>query len=185
MAYSAAEIRASAGDSLDDLHEAAFLRRGCCYLNFPCFRSRRSEDWERIPPSSAGDDEAIGRSWWDMGPGALRSVRGWSGPRRKTFVSRFNRPATGRARATARFQYDPLSYSLNFDHAEPVNRDFSSRYSPIPAQSGRIRGGAWWPRRRDEAVVSGLFVLLFFKAAILRILIFVLMEKNKNSNKSN
>lgn len=141
MAHYATEFPARGGDSLDDLHDAAFLRRGCCFLNFPCFRSRRSEEWERIPPSSAGEDEAPGRSWW--GKGAAGAGRRW-----KTFVRRFNRPAgRGRTTMTARFRYDPLSYSLNFDHGEPVLRDFPSRYPSLPAPNGgRIHGGAWWPR---------------------------------------
>ncbi|KAH6774453.1 hypothetical protein C2S52_002587 [Perilla frutescens var. hirtella] len=146
MAQSAAESRAKDDeDSCEDLHDAAFSSRGCCSFNFPCFRSRQSENWERIS-SSAEENEAIyNRSWWDRGADALKKVREWSelvaGPKWKTFIRRFNRTG-GRARP-AKFQYDPLSYSLNFDQGRGQNwecevRDFSSRYAPIPAQNVQL-----------------------------------------------
>ncbi|KAL1538591.1 hypothetical protein AAHA92_27318 [Salvia divinorum] len=135
------EFLRSDDDCLDDLRDAALFRRGCCFFSFPCFRPRRSEHWERIPPS-AGESEAISRSWWGE---ALRSVREWSelvaGPRWKTFIRRFNQSG-GRSRA-ARCGYDPMSYSLNFETEEPpLYRDFSSRYSAIPAQKPPVHGGA-------------------------------------------
>ncbi|EPS69831.1 hypothetical protein M569_04939, partial [Genlisea aurea] len=52
---------------------------------------------------------------------ALKKVREWSelvaGPKWKTFIRRFNHIASGgRAKPPPpRFQYDPLSYALNFD----------------------------------------------------------------------
>lgn len=73
---------------------------------------------------------------------AFKKVREWSelvaGPKWKTFIRRCskNRPKPGK------FQYDPLSYALNFDEGHGQNgnlededrvfRDFSSRYASIP-----------------------------------------------------
>lgn len=147
MAQSAPAFPAKDKDSVDDLHDVAFSSRGCCCFNFPYFRSRQSSNWERISssPSSAGENEAVDRSLWGKGADALKKVREWSelfaGPKWKTFIRRFNRSGS-RARH-AKFQYDPLSYSLNFDQgkgqngeseAPPVFRDFSSRYAAMPAQ---------------------------------------------------
>ncbi|KZV55880.1 hypothetical protein F511_15730 [Dorcoceras hygrometricum] len=128
-------------DSGDDLQEAAFFGRGCCcFWSFPCFQSRESNNWERIWTSEKEEENIIGH-WWDKGANVLKKVREWSelvaGPKWKTFIRRFNRTA-GRARP-AKFQYDPLSYALNFDDGPGQNgqfeddrvfRDFSSRYAP-------------------------------------------------------
>ncbi|KAG6398248.1 hypothetical protein SASPL_139703 [Salvia splendens] len=127
-------------DYPNDLRDAAFFRRGCCFFSFPCFRSRR---FERIPPSS-GESEVISRNWWGQGVEALKSVREWSelvaGPRWKTFIRRFNQ--TGGRSRTARCRYDPMSYSLNFETEGSAHfRDFSSRYSAIPGQKLPIHGG--------------------------------------------
>ncbi|KAL3629241.1 hypothetical protein CASFOL_026463 [Castilleja foliolosa] len=123
-------------DYREGLHEKAFAGRGCCYfLNFSCFKSRRSDDWERV----SIEQESFNRSFWDKGIGALKKVREWSelvaGPKWKTFIRRFNR----RSRP-GKFRYDPLSYALNFDDGElevdRAPRDFSSRYAANPGQSG-------------------------------------------------
>ncbi|KAF5946458.1 hypothetical protein HYC85_016686 [Camellia sinensis] len=71
-------------------------------------------------------------------------VREWSeivaGPRWKTFIRRFNRNKSGGSKH-ANFQYDPLSYALNFDDGSAQIADledeygfpnFSSRYAAIP-----------------------------------------------------
>lgn len=69
----------------------------------------------------------------------MMKAREWSeivaGPRWKTFIRRFRKRGGGRQ---GKFQYDPLSYALNFDEghgqdgnleeAEYGSRDFSARF---------------------------------------------------------
>jgi len=131
-------------DLNDDLQERAFSSRGCCC--FWSFGSRESDNWERISTSEE-QQKTAGGGWWDKGINALKKVREWSeivaGPKWKTFIRRLNK--TGRCK-TRKFQYDPLSYALNFDDGGPgqngqlhdddqVFRDFSSRYAAIPLSS--------------------------------------------------
>ncbi|KAL0350985.1 UNVERIFIED_CONTAM: hypothetical protein Sradi_4247700 [Sesamum radiatum] len=142
MAQSAAELPPIEEDSSDELQEAAFTsrrRRRCCFnFHFPCFRSGESDNWERI--STSGREQHA--PWWHKGIEAFKKVREWSelaaGPRWKTFIRRLTKTA-GRARP-ARFQYDALSYSLNFDDGRDENghvevhqvfRNFPSRYTAI------------------------------------------------------
>ncbi|KAK4370840.1 hypothetical protein RND71_010315 [Anisodus tanguticus] len=93
-------------------------------------------------------------SVWAKGINALKKLREWSeivaGPRWKTFIRRFNRNKSGR---NAKFQYDPLSFSLNFDEGRRNNgeeeealvlRNCSTRYASIPV-SGKVSDG---PRQR-------------------------------------
>lgn len=116
--------------------------RCCCCI--PILRSRRSGTvgfwWETIRTAQNGD------RWWTRGVESLKKIREWSeivaGPKWKTFIRRFNRNRSGGSR-NAKFQYDALSYSLNFDEgpARDSNseesdvrlRDFSSRYVSFPA----------------------------------------------------
>lgn len=85
-----------------------------------------------------------GLRWW-KGWDGLRRVKEWSemvaGPRWKTFLRRFSRRGGGGARH-GKYQYDPLSYALNFDEGHGQNdnlegeycyRDFSSRYAAAAA----------------------------------------------------
>nr|XP_009598118.1 uncharacterized protein LOC104093986 [Nicotiana tomentosiformis]XP_016506873.1 PREDICTED: uncharacterized protein LOC107824585 [Nicotiana tabacum] len=91
-------------------------------------------------PSFGSTNQLSTRSVWAKGINALKKLREWSemvaGPRWKTFIRRFNRNKSGRI--NAKFQYDPLSYSLNFDEGpgnnkeeeeEYVLRNFSTRYA--------------------------------------------------------
>jgi hypothetical protein len=88
-------------------------------------------------------------------------IREWSelvaGPRWKTFIRRFNRNArfgSGGPAArvgSTRFQYDPLSYAMNFDEGHGASpegdftgyRDFSTRFAILPgsAKSSMDLGG--------------------------------------------
>lgn len=139
--------------SIDESSEALFHNRRRCCFSFPCFD--RSGDttsppvgltwWQKIRISDAA---AAGgnKTLWGRGVGALMKIREWSelvaGPRWKTFIRRFNRNRSG-SRA-ANFQYDPLSYAMNFDEGPGQNghfveegedgyfyesRNFSSRYA--------------------------------------------------------
>ena len=117
-------------DATDEMHEALFAKRGCCFL-VPCLASSqpsRSVWWRRI--RTTGDKLEPGERWWIRG---WRKTRQWSelvaGPRWKTFIRRFGRNhccggCAGNSDCVAispnrseqgKFRYDPLSYSLNFD----------------------------------------------------------------------
>ncbi|KAH7528493.1 uncharacterized protein LOC107418452 [Ziziphus jujuba] len=135
----------------------------CCFC-FPCFGSRRSPTvgvawWERMRTSSTttNDDQ-----WWHKGIRAFKKLREWSeivaGPKWKTFIRRFNRNKSGSGGGGrhGNFQYDPLSYSLNFDEGPGHNgnlyddddysgfRNFSIRYAsssssvPVQPKSGGV-----------------------------------------------
>ncbi|GAV63009.1 hypothetical protein CFOL_v3_06531, partial [Cephalotus follicularis] len=115
-------------------------RCSCFTTTLPCLRSRKSSGlsfWQRIQSDHR-------HHWWARG---LLKIREWSeivaGPRWKTFIRRFNRTAGGNtATRQTKFQYDPLSYALNFDEGHLGNsdqadddvagyRDFSSRYASV------------------------------------------------------
>ncbi|XP_038878924.1 uncharacterized protein LOC120071012 [Benincasa hispida] len=127
-------------------------RCGCFRLS--CFGSRRVATvgpswWERLRASQVHSE---GR-WWARGVRVLLKLREWSeivaGPRWKTFIRRFNRNRSGGGGGGVRagkFQYDPLSYAMNFDEGsrqigeldddiDDFNgyRNFSARYASIPA----------------------------------------------------
>ncbi|KAE9587394.1 hypothetical protein Lal_00004378 [Lupinus albus] len=78
---------------------------------FPCcFGSRHS-------PST-------GFTWWER----VRITSWW-----KTFIRRFNRNRSNGLRNNGKYQYDPLSYALNFDEGLEDDghdrfRNFSTRY---------------------------------------------------------
>ncbi|KAA0057881.1 putative Serine/arginine repetitive matrix protein 2 [Cucumis melo var. makuwa] len=135
-------------------------RCGCFRLS--CFGSRRVATvgpswWERIRASQVHSE---GR-WWARGVKVILKLREWSeivaGPRWKTFIRRFNRNRSGGCGGgggggggsgvrAGKFQYDPLSYAMNFDEGsrqigeldddmDDFNgyRNFSARYASIPA----------------------------------------------------
>lgn len=87
--------------------------------------------------------------WWSRGLRAIYKVREWSeivaGPKWKTFIRRFNRSKSGGGGGRhGKFQYDPLSYALNFDEGPVAEeeeesggfRDFSARFASLPVKSG-------------------------------------------------
>ncbi|WOL12130.1 hypothetical protein Cni_G20895 [Canna indica] len=135
----------------DAMFASRHSRRCCCCILIP-------ESWQRIDAGRGGDD----RRWWSRMVGALMKVREWSelvaGPRWKTFIRRFNRNrhqgggsgGWGRM-GSAGFQYDPLSYALNFDEGPGGSsegeytgyRDFSARFvaPPASAKSSMDLGG--------------------------------------------
>lgn len=102
-------------------------RRGC--FSLPCFdRPSASPSvgltwWQRIRPAEISS----GNSLWSRGVGAVMKIREWSelvaGPRWKTFIRRFNRNRSGGKHAN--FQYDPLSYAMNFDEGPAHSGDFT------------------------------------------------------------
>ncbi|CAH8340523.1 unnamed protein product [Eruca vesicaria subsp. sativa] len=137
-------------DSTDEMHEALFAKRGCCFL-MPCLASSqpssrgRSLWWQRIRTVERLEPEE--RWWWIRG---WRKTRQWSevvaGPRWKTFIRRLGRShccggnSDGGGGCVAispnrsdqgKFRYDPLSYSLNFDDGKQTGHfedEFPYRY---------------------------------------------------------
>ncbi|PNX89675.1 hypothetical protein L195_g045797 [Trifolium pratense] len=121
---------------------------------FCCFGSRRSTTlnlpwWKRVRPTSWSESRSdsptitatSGQQWYSRG---FMKIREWSeivaGPRWKTFIRRFNRNRSGGFRHAGKYQYDPLSYSLNFDEGQNGDfeddspdrfRSFSTRYVAV------------------------------------------------------
>ncbi|KAM7483219.1 hypothetical protein LguiB_007802 [Lonicera macranthoides] len=133
--------------------EILFGRKRCCFC-IPRFTYSRSSStvglnwWNKV--RTAENDEGL----WSRGITALKKLREWSeimaGPRWKTFIRRFNRTKSGGK--SAKFQYDPLSYELNFDKGPGQNgnpeedddymyRNFSSRYATFPVGQSSIEMG--------------------------------------------
>ncbi|TKY55182.1 hypothetical protein E2542_SST19596 [Spatholobus suberectus] len=120
-----------------------------CALLFPscCFGTRRrSSWWERVRSTSWSHSSpgSSGDRWWSRGLSALKKLREWSeivaGPRWKTFIRRFNRNRP--SKRMPMYQYDPLSYALNFDEGhngdfndDATFRNFSTRYAAVNVKS--------------------------------------------------
>ncbi|KAK4719488.1 hypothetical protein R3W88_017826 [Solanum pinnatisectum] len=136
-----------------DNSDTLFRRRLRCFC-FPSFRSPNQLtkyvklDWWHRLRSGAVTEGSV----WAKGINALKKLREWSeivaGPRWKTFIRRFHRNKS--CNRNAKFQYDPLSYSLNFDEGrgnngeeeeELVLQNFSTRYASIPASSNFGKDG--------------------------------------------
>ncbi|VVA16933.1 PREDICTED: unknown [Prunus dulcis] len=116
--------------------------------------------WERMRANQNND------RWWSRGFKAFYKLREWSeivaGPRWKTFIRRFNRNrsggggSSGAGRHHGKFQYDPLSYALNFDEGKEDEddedggfRDFSTRFASLPP----VRSGL--PESSKDVAVYG------------------------------
>lgn len=115
--------------------------------------SSSSSFWERIGSSH------FDRRWWAPGLRVLMKLREWSevvaGPRWKTFIRRFSRSrsigAAGGAhdqyRHGGRFNYDPMSYALNFDEGpghDPHHlddEDYFRRYRNFSVRNGPAASG--------------------------------------------
>ncbi|KAJ0048625.1 hypothetical protein Pint_15408 [Pistacia integerrima] len=143
----------------------SLLRNTRCCFSFPCFNSRHSSSaglswWERIQ---------LQNHWWTPAVTAFQRVREWSeivaGPRWKTFIRRFNRNRSNNSsshHAPGKFQYDPLSYSLNFeehcnfDHDDDVSgfRDFSSRYAASKSPAAAAATTVVDVRGKDVAALA-------------------------------
>lgn len=123
-------------------------RNRCCF--FPCFGPSPSSTTTTThhvtlggptPPSSTS-------SLWDRfrtAPlRAFNKIREWSeivaGPQWKTFIRRFNRRRHHRHHhqnhTNGKFQYDPLSYALNFDEGPGQNGHFDEDF---------VNGGGQFP----------------------------------------
>lgn len=126
-------------ESNEDASEMLFAKRRCCF----CI------------PYSDRSSPAVGLvGLWTRGINSLKKLREWSeivaGPKWKTFIRRFNRNKSGLGgggnNKSSKFQYDPLSYALNFDEGpgqsgnleeadDYLFRNFSSRYATVPAMA--------------------------------------------------
>ncbi|RVW52851.1 uncharacterized protein LOC117904460 [Vitis riparia] len=143
MAHKEVEAQAEA-ESPMDATTGLFSSRSCCFC-IPCFGSHRSSTvglawWEKMRTAQNED------TWWGRSLRSFKKVREWSelaaGPRWKTFIRRFNKTRSGGARH-GKFQYDPLSYSLNFDEGAGHNGssdddrgyEFTARYASVSLSS--------------------------------------------------
>ncbi|KAJ4850891.1 hypothetical protein Tsubulata_035634, partial [Turnera subulata] len=142
----------------NDIHDVSFSKRGCCFwIPLSSNRGGSSSEhfWQRIrsaesmssssfSSSSSASASVTAEPWWFRG--WKTTVRGWSAlvSRRKwrALFRRFRRRQRRRANKYAKFQYDPMSYSRNFDEGpgqnghfdeDMVGREFSSRYSLPPS----------------------------------------------------
>lgn len=140
-------------DESEALIMESFSSKSRCCAFFPCFGTQPSPArssglsgsasspsmWERLQQTAE-----IESKWWNGPLKGLKKIREWSeiiaGPKWKTFIRRFNRAGKG-APGSGKFQYDPLSYALNFDDGPGQNGhlgddgyfpDFSSRFASIP-----------------------------------------------------
>ncbi|MED6108513.1 hypothetical protein PIB30_024693 [Stylosanthes scabra] len=164
----------------------SLLSNARCSFCFPCcFGSRRSASvgiawWERVRTRSWSESQtqavtgSVGDRWWARG---FMKVREWSeivaGPRWKTFIRRFNRSRSGGSNAgrygqVGKYQYDPLSYALNFDEGLGQNgdsddqsfqgfRNFSSRYAnaAVPVSSAAAPFKSVTADVSEDVVVCG------------------------------
>lgn len=152
-------------EAIDETSNVLIRNTRCCFI-FPCFNSRRQSSsaagvawWQRVQSHDR---------WWAPAVAAFQRVREWSeivaGPKWKTFIRRFNRNRSGNSHNHhGKFQYDPLSYSLNFeedsnfdndDEFTGFRRDFSSRYASSKLASTAAAVAAVDSRGKDVAVHS-------------------------------
>ncbi|KAM7471327.1 hypothetical protein LguiA_009510 [Lonicera macranthoides] len=125
-----------------------FAKRRCCFC-IPGFHSSnrsptvRLNWWHKVRAEESQEGEGL----WARGVSAVKKIREWSeivaGPKWKTFIRRFNRNKSSGGNRQPKYQYDPLSYALNFDQGHNVNseeeddddyrfRNFSARYAMVP-----------------------------------------------------
>ena len=134
-------------DTTDDMHEAMFAKRGCCFL-LPCLGSPQPSGpngsvwWQRIRTVDKLEPD---ERWWISGWSKMRE---WSeilaGPKWKTFIrcvgrSHFGCGGDGGSSRPDQvgFRYDSSSYSLNFDDGKQMGhfedefpyRDYSMRFT--------------------------------------------------------
>ncbi|KAI8016842.1 hypothetical protein LOK49_LG04G03707 [Camellia lanceoleosa] len=100
-----------------------------------CMIFSRSK-WERITNAPSERKQ----SWWHKGLNLnlnpFKKTRGVVGDRcwaeMEDVIRRFNK---NNGMKSGKFEYDPLSYSLNFDDEDRIYCDFSSRYASIPVMA--------------------------------------------------
>ncbi|KAJ4712295.1 NHL domain protein [Melia azedarach] len=158
-------------ESLDETSNSLLHNTRCCFC-FPCFGSQRQSStvgiawWQRIRTGHIQSN----KRWWAPAITAFQKVREWSeivaGPKWKTFIRRFNRSRSNNSNGhhhQGKFQYDALSYSLNFDEDANLDddddfsrfRNFSSRYaSSKPTSTVTTAGGGVDARGKDVAVLA-------------------------------
>lgn len=142
MAIGSREVTHIDEESIEDSAEMLYPKRRCCFC-IPYRSSAVGLNWWRRMRTT----ETNPGGWWARGVGVLMKIREWSeiaaGPKWKTFIRRFNRSKSGKH---VNFQYDALSYSLNFDDGarqsynnledeDYGSRNFSSRYAAVPVSA--------------------------------------------------
>lgn len=144
--FSSIDIESNEDDAQSEM---IFAKRRCCFC-LPYLNSTNQSSpvtgnawWSKF--RSPESDEGL----WTRGINSLKKIREWSeivaGPKWKTFIRRFNRSSSKSSLGSSKsskFQYDPLSYALNFDEGPGQNgdsdqvddylfRNFSSRYANV------------------------------------------------------
>ncbi|KMT10544.1 hypothetical protein BVRB_5g116680 [Beta vulgaris subsp. vulgaris] len=137
-------------------------RHRCCF-NFPyfCPTSTRHVTLGGSTTSSLSDQTPsfwtrfrtadTHNRWWARPFKAFKKIREWSeivaGPKWKTFIRQFNRRRHNHRHhhhhhnSNGKFQYDPLSYALNFDEGPGQNGHFDEDYNGhFPDFSSRFAG---------------------------------------------
>ncbi|KAF6169362.1 hypothetical protein GIB67_016532 [Kingdonia uniflora] len=126
-----------------------FSKRGCCFW-LPCLDRSSSTVGSTWWENRTAENNQYQDHWWNRGWKAVKKVREWSeiiaGPKWKTFIRRFNKNNNYNGRH-GKYQYDPLSYALNFDEGGGQNgdsddddniagfRNFSVRYAALPVSA--------------------------------------------------
>jgi hypothetical protein len=96
------------------------------------------------------------QNWWRKGWNSVRRAGEWSesviddagsccsGPRWKHFVRRFKTDGKTICNSKpSRFQYDPLSYELNFDHGSRQDEDYQRKGLSLSAGKPGDSAGAF------------------------------------------
>ncbi|KNA17687.1 hypothetical protein SOVF_077660 [Spinacia oleracea] len=152
-----------------------FIHRHRCCFQLPCFGSSPTSTTPRhITLGGGGANSSLSdpstsfwdrfRSaeneprWWSQPFKAFKKIREWSeivaGPKWKTFIRRINRRRPNhrhhhhqQQQSTGQFQYDPLSYALNFDEGPGQNGHFDEDYDAgnFPDFSSRFASAATPP----------------------------------------
>lgn len=121
----------------------------CCCNGFDDERSLLRPSWfHKVKRSNPEADPMDGdpHNWWRKGWSSVRRAGEWSesiiedagnccsGPKLKYFARRMkNDGKTICSSRPSRFQYDPLSYELNFDHGSRQVEDYQHQGMPLTA----------------------------------------------------
>ncbi|XVF34489.1 hypothetical protein REPUB_Repub18cG0063000 [Reevesia pubescens] len=136
------------GDQLDvdDEHEEDEVRgKGCDWFSLFCLRFGRHDihESDTLLHKRGGEHS---ETWWKCKLKKLKEVsEKLAGPKWKNFIRKMSGYCHKQKTQKNRFQYDPYSYTLNFDNGadregDDLLQDFSSRFA-APFADERQRAG--------------------------------------------